>query len=203
MQALRYHRVIHHVILEQLRSGNKVALRISGKSMQPLIKEGALVSVEACDPEYLSMGDIVTFERDDLSVTHRVLWVMRRSNGTIVRTKGDNEVIIDRPVSTDQVIGKVVAIKRGNQILRLNNPSWRVLNRLLGMAFLMETISILLYRFTLKRIIPRGQPVHTALKPPHLYRRFRTRGLSFATRIIASFHPPGNCNTVTPQSNKE
>jgi len=185
MEDLRYQKVIHNLILEQLGSGKKIALRVSGRSMNPLIKKGNPVYVETCNPGALSMGDIVTFERDGLSVTHRVLWVMRRNNGTILLTKGDNEVIMDRPVSTDQVLGKVVAVKRGNQTLQLNNPSWRFVNRLLGMAFLTETISILLYRFTVKKIIPRGQSVHAALKPHHLYRRLRTRLLSFATGIIA------------------
>lgn len=185
MEDLRYQRVIHNVILEQLHNGNQVSLRISGRSMLPLIREGSSVSVKTCDPESLSMGDIVTFERDGLSVTHRVLWVMRRDNGTTVLTKGDNELIMDRVVSTGQILGRVVAVKRGNQILKLNNPSWRFVNRLLGIAFLMETISIHLYRFTVKKIIPRGQSVHAALKPPHFYRRLRTRLLSFATGIIA------------------
>lgn len=184
MEALRYNTVIHHVILQQLRAGKKIALRISGRSMHPLIREGSSVSVEACDPESLSIGDIVTCERDEFYVTHRVLCVMRRSNGTIVLTKGDNELIIDRPVSTGQILGKVIAVKRGDQTLFFESHFWQCVNRLLGVAFLTETISILLYRFTVKKIIPRGQSVHAALKPPHLYRRLRKRGLNLATRII-------------------
>lgn len=203
MEALRYNTVIHHIILEQLRAGKKIPLRISGRSMHPLIREGSSVSVEACDPAFLSIGDIVTCERDDFYVTHRVLWVMKRSNGTTVLTKGDNELIIDRPVSTDQILGKVIAVKRGDQTLSFESHFWQCVNRLLGMAFLTETISIILLRFTAKKIIPQGQSVYSALRPHHLYRRLRRRGLNLATRIIASFNPPGNFSISTPQSNKE
>ena len=184
MDDLRYQKVIHHLILEQLRKEKKITLRVSGRSMYPLIRKGDPIYVGQCNPRVLSIGDIITFKKNDIYITHRVLWITRKGSNIGFMTKGDNEITVDTPVSPRHIVGKVVAIQRGDQTLHLETPSWRFMNRLLGLLFLVETISILLYRFGASTFIPLRTFVHATFEPSLLYRRLKNRGLNFATRII-------------------
>jgi len=178
MEDVRYQRFIDHVILGQLGKGKRITMRVLGKSMYPLIREGDPIQVEQCKPRDLSMGDIITFRNDDLTVTHRVLWITRKGNDIKLITKGDNEIISDPPVSSVHIVGKVVGIGRANRTLNLETPSWRFMNRLLGFLFMLEMASILLYRFSVGRFNASNG------KSPLLYRHLKCRGLLFATRII-------------------
>ena len=161
MEDLRYEKVIHHLVREQLDNGRKIALRVFGRSMHPLVKKGDPVYVKKCDAKELSIGDIVTFKKDDVYVTHRVLWALKKGNTLRLITKGDNEVTVDPPVSPGQILGKVAAVEKGDHILHLESPPWRSINRLLGILFLAETIFVLSYR------------------------RLKSRSLDLATRIMA------------------
>ena len=179
MEDIRYQEVIHHLILGHLGNGNKIALRVSGRSMYPLMRDGDPIYIEKCDPKELSIGDIITFKKDGLYVTHRVLWLTKKGNGIRLITKGDNEINTDPPVSPVSVLGKVASIQRGNRTLHISTPFWRFANRLLGVFFLAETASILLYRFTLGRF-----PHACNMKPSLFYRHLKNRSLSVVTRVI-------------------
>jgi signal peptidase I len=178
MEDSRYKKLIDHVILEQLGKGKTFTFTVTGNSMHPLIREGDPIQIEQCKPRDLSMGDIITFRNDDLTVTHRVLWITRKGNDIKLITKGDNEIIWDPPVSAVHIVGKVVGIGRANRTLNLETPSWRFMNRLLGFLFMLEMASILLYRFSVGRFNASNG------KSPLLYRHLKCRGLLFATRII-------------------
>jgi signal peptidase I len=184
MGDFRYRKVIHYLILGQLRKGERITLKVSGKSMRPLIEEGDTIHVERFDPRALSIGNIITYEKNGAYFTHRVLWVRKKGNRIRLITKGDNEIDVDPLVSSNHIVGKAVAIERANRTLDLQGPFWRLLNLFLSTIFLMETISILFYRFAAGKFIPSRTFVHVTFKPSHLYRRLRKRGLNFATRII-------------------
>jgi signal peptidase I len=132
MEDLRYQEIIDHLILEELGSGKTIALRVSGKSMYPLIQHGDSIRIVKCAPGLLAIGDIITFNKKGIYFTHRVLWTMKKGKGIRLITKGDNEINADSPVSPDHILGKVVVIGRANRKLHLETPSWRFVNRLLG-----------------------------------------------------------------------
>lgn len=184
MEDLQYQKIIDHLILEELGNGKTITLRVSGKSMYPLIKPGDSIRIEKCAPGALAIGDIITFKKDGIYLTHRVLWVRKKDNGIILITKGDNEINVDSPVSPNHIVGKALAIKRANRTLDLESPFWRYINPFLGMIFLMETIFILFYRIAASKFMPLRAFVRATFKPSHLYRRLRKRGLGLATRMI-------------------
>jgi signal peptidase I len=184
MEHLRYHKLIDHLILEELHNGKQMGLRVSGRSMHPLMRQGDSIRLEKCTARALAIGDIITFKKDGNYFTHRLLWTTKRGNGIRLITKGDNEINTDPPVSPVSVIGKVTSIQRGNRTLHLNTPFWRSMNRLFGVFFLLETITILLYRFATGRFQPFRALALTKSNPSLFYRRLKTRGLVFAARII-------------------
>ena len=179
MEHLRYHKIIDHLILEELLNGKEVGLRVSGRSMHPLIRQGDSIRLEKCSAGTLAIGDVITFKKDGHYFTHRLLWTTKQANGIRLITKGDNEINTDPPVSPVSVIGKVASIQRGNRTLRLNTPFWCFINRCLGLFFLVETASILLYRFTMGRL-----PPVCNMKPSLFYCHLKNRSLHLVTRVI-------------------
>jgi signal peptidase I len=190
MEDLRYQEIIDHLIMEELLNGGEITLRVSGKSMHPLIRQGDSIRLEKCTPGTLAIGDIITFKKDGNYFTHRVLWKTRKGNRIRLITKGDNEINPDPPVSPDHILGKVVTIGRANRSLHLETPYWRFINRLLGIVFLMETISMLLYRLTVGKLHPLRTLISVNTKPSLLYRNLKSRSFSVATRIIVKTEPP-------------
>lgn len=184
MEDLRYQKIIDHLIQEELGNGKKITLRVSGDSMHPLMREGDPIHIEKCDPKELSIGDIITFKKDDVYVTHRVLWVLKKGDTIIFITKGDNKINTDPPVLPDHVVGKVILVRRRDRTIDFDAPSWCFINRLFGMIFLIETFSIVFYRFATSRVTPMRIFLHTTFAPSHLYCHFKNRGLSLAMRII-------------------
>lgn len=179
MEHPRYHKIIDHLILEELLDGKEVGLRVWGKSMHPLMRQGDSIRLEKCTVGTLAIGDVITFKKDGHYFTHRLLWRRKRANGIRLITKGDNEINTDPPVSPVSVLGRVTSIQRGNRTLHLGSPFWRFVNRCLGLFFLAETASILSYRFTMGRF-----PPICSMKPSLFYRHLKNKSLHLATRVI-------------------
>jgi signal peptidase len=107
-----------------LRRGQSVRFRAPGRSMQPTILDGEVITVAPVASPDVKKGDIILY-RSDIGVTaHRVVRIDRR-NGAITRFifRGDAPGSPDEPVTVQQVLGKVVWVDRGG---RLIDPySWR------------------------------------------------------------------------------
>lgn len=184
MEHLRYHKIIDHLILKELLIGREVGLRVSGKSMYPLVRQGDSIRLEKCTAGALAIGDVITFKKDDNYFTHRLIWTTKWADGIRLITKGDNEITTDPPVPPASVLGKVASIQRGNRTLRLTTPAWRSMNRLLGVFFLVETICIQLYRSAAGRFFLVRIRVPAPMKPSLLYRHLKNKGLHLACFML-------------------
>jgi signal peptidase I len=185
MEHLRYQKIIDHLIREKLGGGKEITLRVSGKSMCPLIKQGDSIRIERCAAQALSLGDIITFKRDGTYFTHRLLGVVKRGGSIRLITKGDNEINTDPLVSPHQILGRVAVIQKKNRTLYLKTPFWRFMNRLLGVFSLVETICIQSYRSGAGRFPTVEILLSATMKPSLLYRHIKNTGLRFTTGIIA------------------
>lgn len=98
---------------------------VTGRSMLPLLRDGDRVLVAhgcAC----VRQGTIVAFWRDGDLIVHRVLRVARSQAGITFITKGDNIAHCDHPLSRDQLVGRVLIIQRGDRVVSLDTPAWRL-----------------------------------------------------------------------------
>lgn len=97
--------------------GYAEAIIISG-SMQPAIAPGDLIIIK--EQEKYEKNDIVTYRKDQIYITHRVV----DANSTEVITRGDANNVNDDPVSLSEVEGKVVLCipAAGKIILSLKEP---------------------------------------------------------------------------------
>lgn len=99
--------------------------------MLPALIPGDVVQFHSCAAEHAEAGDVVLFRRGERFVVHRV--VTKTSDGLL--TQGDALAQPDLPVSSADVIGKMVGItRRGNVVKqhRRSGPSLYFSRLLLG-----------------------------------------------------------------------
>lgn len=109
---------IYNAILLFFSSMNKMqdfsflgfkAFIITTNSMEPSIKHGDAILTKKPKEKDLEEGDIITFNRDDEAITHRILRIDKEEDTTLYVTKGDNNNIEDkRKVSFNEVEGKKI-----------------------------------------------------------------------------------------------
>lgn len=78
---------------------------VASGSMKPALQVNDVIIVKITN-EDLKKGDIIAFQGESAIITHRILYI----DGNIITVKGDNNDIVDKPISRDQVIGKIVKI---------------------------------------------------------------------------------------------
>lgn len=82
---------------------------ITTDSMEPSIKHGDAILTKKPKVKDLKEGDIITFDRNNESITHRIIRVEREENSLLYVTKGDNNNVEDKQmVNFDDVEGKKI-----------------------------------------------------------------------------------------------
>jgi signal peptidase I len=112
------------LVEEVVRSFGRVCLRVLGTSMAPAILPGDLVSVRRADLDEISAGEVVLFLQNGRMFVHRV--VSRNvassagnSEESCLITRGDRLRHDDPPVSSKELLGRVVSIERDNRNVEL------------------------------------------------------------------------------------
>ncbi len=98
------------ILRETFNSAKQIEVKAGGFSMFPTICEGAVLVVQKINPTEISKGDIILREEARKVIAHRVIDV---KNGVLSR--GDNCRKADKTTSTENIIGKVVAVKKNNK----------------------------------------------------------------------------------------
>jgi signal peptidase I len=99
---------------EVVRTFGGVRLRVFGTSMVPAIFPGDLISVQRAVMSEISTGDIVLYEREGRMFAHRAVGCMQSPEGSQLIARGDRLRHNDPPVSSRELLGKVISIARGN-----------------------------------------------------------------------------------------
>lgn len=92
-------------------------------SMSGTIETGDIIIVELT--KEVNQNDIITYQKDQMLITHRII---QKQDDTII-TKGDANNTADDPITTSEVIGKVVYTFKNIQIWKqvLKEPSVYIL----------------------------------------------------------------------------
>ncbi|RBP03172.1 signal peptidase I [Rossellomorea aquimaris] len=94
-----------------------------GMSMYPLIKEGDVCRFISLKEVTVRKGDIILFQDSSGKlVAHRFLCIQFSENVGMYLFKGDTNVGFDVPISDEQMIGKLVKIRKGDVVLSLSHP---------------------------------------------------------------------------------
>ncbi|MBU0494840.1 MAG: S24/S26 family peptidase [Chloroflexi bacterium] len=112
---------------EILGSGRSLRFRAPGSSMRPFIRDGDVLEVQPADASDIRRGDVILFlTMGDRVVAHRVIWASKDA----LMTQGDALARPDGRIGPEQVLGRVVAVERGGQRIRLDVGRQRWLGRL-------------------------------------------------------------------------
>ncbi|GEM_PF-1436784 len=110
------------LLKESLQKGNTISVKISGKSMEPFIPEGSSLTVKAVHIDTVKSGDIILFINKDMVIAHRLFKKIKKDGSVFLKVKADASAIFDSLVHPDNLIGKVVSIRKGERHLYLDNP---------------------------------------------------------------------------------
>ena len=112
------------MVEEVVRSLGDVRLRTLGTSMVPAMLPGDLVSVRRAGLDEISAGEVVLFLQNGRLFVHRVVGrnVVSAAGNTeepCLITRGDRVRHDDPPVSSKELLGRVVSIERNNRHIEL------------------------------------------------------------------------------------
>lgn len=102
-----------------LEPGQVFRLRVSGRSMEPVLREGDEIEAERLGPRGPRLGDLVVIDLPGAGlVVHRLLWRSRSA----MRTWGDGSRRMDPPLAPRCVLGRVRAATRDGAPLPAASP---------------------------------------------------------------------------------
>ena len=118
---------------ELLDRGGLLRFQAHGRSMYPFIKNGDIILVEPRNGDSVGIGDIIFYRRPDGSLAaHRLIKITGTKNRTILFTKGDSLKYTDPPVTSGQVMGRVIVIEGNGRQFKLNKWPGHVFGRLVA-----------------------------------------------------------------------
>ncbi len=112
-----------------LSKGDMLRFRAHGGSMYPFIKNGDIIKVKPMEASAIRVGDVIFYRsvRGRL-FAHRVIKVDAQHGRVALVTKGDSVSSADPLVHPKQVLGQVVAIRRGERTIKLDRGVYRFIN---------------------------------------------------------------------------
>ncbi len=137
-----------------LGRGASLRVRVTGRSMNPFLHGGEIVTIRKVPRNSLKRGDLIFFRNHEgRPVVHRI--VRRGENdteGITFQTKGDALVIPDEPVRDREILGKVCAVENGPIYMDLEAKMWSTVSCLIAAISLFESRLYVIMR-ALKRSV--------------------------------------------------
>lgn len=95
-----------------LKGGHCIQKSASGGSMLPSIPDGTVLQIEPLQQDSVRLGDVVYFlDNNGNTKIHRVSFILRKKNDTIIQTWGDNCETPDAVIKSSQILGRVIAYR--------------------------------------------------------------------------------------------
>lgn len=106
---------------ELVEEGHEVSVQISGSSMAPFLRSNRDTAFFKAPDRELKVGDIVFFQRTNGQyVLHRICKI---ENGSFYII-GDNQRILEGPISREQIFAIVTHVRRKGKIVSPGDPIW-------------------------------------------------------------------------------
>jgi hypothetical protein len=133
-----------HLALDMLKEvierDVEVPLKTVGLSMQPSIYGGEWVVVRRAAAPEVRVGDVVIYQAGNAFIAHRIIRRREREGRVYLAVKGDAQLAAEE-IAAEQVVARVVAVKRGDRRIDLNHPRRRLASRLIaGYASWVDTL---------------------------------------------------------------
>ncbi len=119
------------LLAEALRSTGTACLRVFGGSMMPWLRPGDTLFVRRETPQGITPGEIVLYARRGRLYAHRVIRKRWEAGKSLLVTKGDTLPDADPLVSSEELLGRVTRICRGQRQINLQTSPRLFLGRVL------------------------------------------------------------------------
>lgn len=118
--------IVANLYMQALRQGQALWFTVASGSMRPLLAVGDDIYIEPACAHHLCIGDIAAFETPQGLMVHRI--VQRRQQKTTIRLLQMADIdLYPGWIAEPDVIGRVVAIRRGATTVNLRHPFARQL----------------------------------------------------------------------------
>lgn len=107
----------------------------SGFSMFPVLKTNDKIIVKSTDAKDIIPGDIILFYNDGRNYCHRLIKKNWKAGKIVFYTRGDSYFKGIETVQENMILGKVMAVKRGNKIIATGNLRSRLMDFLLVVVY--------------------------------------------------------------------
>ena len=119
------HGLVELDLLRESLARGDVWVQAVGNSMAPCFSDGDSLLVSKKEPFFFS--DILLYRHNSHFVAHRLFRRKRDADGKLLyQTKPDNGFCLDVPVPSEAILGKVIAIRKGRNIGRIDKVSGRI-----------------------------------------------------------------------------
>jgi len=126
------------LLIEALKD-NEIWMNIRGNSMAPLLKNGTLALIKKSNR--LLCADILVYKDKNKIIAHRLIRKLRNIDGNVLyQTKADNGYVLDELVRLQDIVGKIIAIKKEDRTIRLDTFSERIKARSLWFVSVIRTV---------------------------------------------------------------
>ncbi len=106
------------------QAGQAHWVTVQGQSMQPFLRDGDEVWV-APNPAGLRRGEVVVLRPAGGLLVHRLLRAEPWPHPQRLWTQGDSNRLPDPPISSDSLLGRVVATRRRGRTTIIDTTRWR------------------------------------------------------------------------------
>ncbi|MFZ2198251.1 MAG: signal peptidase I [Thermodesulfovibrionales bacterium] len=129
-----------------LNRGLSLRVRVTGRSMQPFLRGGEIVTIKKVPCAELRIGDLIFFESSHgVLVLHRIVRKKLSDSGShIFQTRGDGLMSFDEEIHEGSVLGKVLLIEKPSQSgktthINMNSLFYRCMNFSIAVAGFFKT----------------------------------------------------------------
>src|SRR5699024_1886234 len=84
-------------------------MSVQSGSMSPTFDAGDMIVTKTVDRSQVSTGDVITYQKENILVSHRVIELVHQNGNVLYQTKGDaNNVEDETLVTPEQLSGKML-----------------------------------------------------------------------------------------------
>ena len=135
----------------------RVCFRARGGSMRPFIRSGEIIEIAPINTKKIKSGDIIFYRASpNKLVTHRVIKRITENGEIVFITKGDHSPTFDEYVYSDDVLGKVVAVKKRGRIIRFDKGLMKLLNICYRISYMIIWMREIIFIYLLLLILLNG-----------------------------------------------
>jgi len=122
-ESLHIETIARQLFEESIVGDKEIALRCEGVSMEPMVASGDEVYFKKSNT--FRFGDLVVYKKNGDYIVHRFLGKRTIGKAQMYLLKADNIACYDEPVTSAQVLGRVIKLKRKGKIINLESLAGR------------------------------------------------------------------------------